>query len=108
VLFTLTLYVLTSIADEFAREGSAHHFAGLQPALGVSRQRIRSKIQCLLDRQHLMRWQGLVGTLRQVRELISGPRTAANTTLMSLNRAQSRVVTGLLTEKISSRNGADG
>jgi hypothetical protein len=39
----------------------------------------------------------LVGTLRQAQELILGPRIAAKTTLMSFNRAQSRVVIGLLT-----------
>jgi hypothetical protein len=33
----------------------------------------------------------------QVQELISGPHTAAKTTLMSFNRAQSGVVIGLLT-----------
>jgi hypothetical protein len=52
------------VADELAREGSAHHFAGPEPASGVSRQSIRRKIQCWLDRHHLMRWQGLAGTLR--------------------------------------------
>jgi ribonuclease HI len=87
------------IADQIAREGSAHHFVGLEPAVvGVSRQCIRRKIQCWLDRQHLVRWRGLVGTMRQAQELISGPDTAARTALMSsFNRGQSRVVTGLLT-----------
>jgi ribonuclease HI len=85
------------IADELAKEGSAHHFVGPEPALGVSRQWIRRKIQCWLDRQHLVRWRGLVGTMRQAQELISGPNIAARTALMSFNRAQSRVVTGLLT-----------
>jgi hypothetical protein len=49
------------IADELAKEGSAHHFVGGQPAVGVSRRCIRRKIQCWLDRQHLV----LVGTTRQ-------------------------------------------
>jgi hypothetical protein len=35
--------------------------------------------------------------MRQAQELISGPNTAARTALMSFNRAQSRVVIGLLT-----------
>jgi hypothetical protein len=86
------------IADELGREGSAHRFVREEPALGVSRQNIRRRMQWWLDRQHLMRWQGLVGTLRQASELIWGPRAAAKTTLMSFNRAQSRVVTGLLTD----------
>ena len=36
------------IADELAREGSVHHFVGPEPALGVSRQNIKKKIQCSL------------------------------------------------------------
>jgi hypothetical protein len=42
-------------------------------------------------------WQGLAGTQRQTRELISGPRIATKTRLLSFNRTQSRVVIGLLT-----------
>jgi hypothetical protein len=85
------------IADELAREGSAHHFVGPEPAVGVSRQCIRSKIQCWMNRQHLVQWRGLVGTMRQAQGLISGPNTAARTALMSFNSVQSRVVIGLLT-----------
>jgi hypothetical protein len=85
------------IADDLAREDSAHHFVGPEPAVGVSRQCIRRKIQCWLHRQHLIRWRGLAGTMRQTRELISGPRTAAKTTLMCFNWAESRVVIDLLT-----------
>jgi hypothetical protein len=85
------------IADELAREGSAYHFVGPEPALRVSRQCIRSKIQCWMNRQHLVRWWGLVGTMRQAQELILGPNTADRTALMSFSRAQSRVVIGLLT-----------
>jgi hypothetical protein len=70
---------------------------GPEPALGVSRQSIRKKIQCWLDKQHLIMRQGLAGTQRQARELISGPRTAARTRLLSFSRTQSRVITGLLT-----------
>jgi hypothetical protein len=36
-------------------------------------------------------------TLRQARELISGPRRSNRAGLLSLNRIQSRVVTGFLT-----------
>jgi hypothetical protein len=42
-------------------------------------------------------WQGLTSTWRQAWELISGPCPAAKTRLLSCNRTQSRVVTGLLT-----------
>jgi ribonuclease HI len=85
------------IADELTREGSVHHFVGPEPVVGVSRQCMRRKIQYWLDRQHLVRWWGLVGTMRQAQELISGPNITAKTALMSFNRAQSRVLTGLLT-----------
>jgi ribonuclease HI len=42
------------IANELAREGSARHFVGRETAVGVSRQCIRSKIQCWMNRQHLV------------------------------------------------------
>jgi hypothetical protein len=42
-------------------------------------------------------WQGLVGTQRLARELISGPSIAVRTRLLSFSRKKSRVVTGLLT-----------
>jgi hypothetical protein len=85
------------IADELARRGSGNHFVGREPALGVSRKSIKKKIQCWLVKQHSIVWQGLAGTQRQARELISGPRTAVKTRLLSFNRTQSRVVTGLFT-----------
>jgi hypothetical protein len=73
------------IADELARERSALHFVGPEPAVGVSKQ-CMNKIQCWTNRQHLVRWRGLVGTMRQAQELISGPNIAARTALMSFNR----------------------
>jgi ribonuclease HI len=85
------------IVDELAREGSVHHFVGPEPALGVSRQNIKKKIQCWLDKQHMSLWQGLASTQRQARELIPGLHIAAKTMLLSFNRTQSRVVIGLLT-----------
>jgi ribonuclease HI len=59
-------------ANELA-EGSAHHFVGPEPAVGVSRQCIRRKIQRWMNRQYLVRWRGLVGTIRHAQELMSGP-----------------------------------
>ena len=58
------------IADDLAREGSVRHFVGLEPALRVSRQstRIKKRIQCWLDKQHMTLWQRLAGTQRQARE----------------------------------------
>jgi hypothetical protein len=72
-------------------------FAGPEPSLGVSRQNIRRKTKCWMDNQRLARWQGLGSTQRQVWELILGPNLGAMTTLLSLNRTQSRVVIPLLT-----------
>jgi hypothetical protein len=34
------------IANELAGEGSTHHSVGTDPALGVSRQSVKRKIQC--------------------------------------------------------------
>ena len=42
-------------------------------------------------------WQSLGDTQRQARELISGPDLGSQAKFMTLNRFQSRVVTGLLT-----------
>jgi hypothetical protein len=64
-------------------------------ALGVSRQNI--KINCWLINQHMTLWQILTSTQRQARELISGPSLAAKTRLLSFNRTQCRVVSGLFT-----------
>jgi hypothetical protein len=72
-------------------------FVGPEPSLGVSRQNIRRKIKRWMDNQHLARWRGLGSIQRQVRELISAPSPGAKTRLLFFNRAQSRVVTGLLT-----------
>jgi hypothetical protein len=47
--------------------------------------------------QHWARWQSLGDTLRQARELISGPSVGAKAKFLSFNRTQSRAVTGLLT-----------
>jgi len=50
----------------------------------------------LVINQHWVRWRGLGDTLRQTRELISGPCLGAKARFLSFNRAQSRAVTGLL------------
>jgi hypothetical protein len=58
---------------------------------------MKRKIQCWLDKQHMILWQDLNSIQRQAEELILGPRTRAKTRLLSFNRTQSRVATGLLT-----------
>jgi len=84
-------------ADEVTREGTVHQFVGPEPALGVSRQNTKKKIACWLSNQNVTMWQGLTCTQRQAQELILDPSPAAKTRVLSLNRMQSCIVTGLLT-----------
>ena len=56
-----------------------------------------SKVARWLDNQQLVRWSDLSSTLRQGREIISGPSPAAKTRIFSLNTTHFRVVLGLLT-----------
>jgi hypothetical protein len=51
----------------------------------------------LLQNQHRSRWQNLGNSQRQARGLISGPCRGTRVRILSFNRIQSRVVTGLLT-----------
>jgi hypothetical protein len=85
------------IADGIAREGSVTGLLGPELALGVSRCDIRRKLRCWLISQHQAIWRNLDNTLREVRELISGPCLGTRNRLLSFNRNQIRVVTGLLT-----------
>jgi len=84
------------IAVELARDGSALKFVGPDSALRVSRQDIR-RIRRWLVNEHWVWWRGLGNTQRQAQELISGPCLGAKARFLSLNRIQSRAVTGLLT-----------
>ena len=84
------------IADELARDGSLLRFVGPEPALGVSRQDSRRRIRRWLNNQNWAWWRGRGDTQRQARELISGPCLGVKARLLSFNRMQSRVVTGLL------------
>jgi hypothetical protein len=85
------------IADELARGGLAQRFLGSEPVLGVSRENIRRKMKRWIENKHLALWRGPCSTQRQARELISGPDLAMGARLLSFNRTQTRVVTGLLT-----------
>jgi hypothetical protein len=80
-------------ADRLARSGSASGFVGPEPALGVSKRDLGSKIGRWLLNQHQRRWQDL-GRSRQARELILGRNWGTRAKFLSLNREQSRVVTG--------------
>jgi hypothetical protein len=83
------------IPDKLARVSSALGFLGPKPALGVSRRDIRKRLSRLIN-QHWASWCDPGNTLRQARELISGPCLGTRVKFLSFNRTQSRVVTGLL------------
>ena len=85
------------IADKLARDCAVLRFMGPEPALGVSRQDTRRRIRCWLDNQHWASWRGFGDSQREAQELISGPCLGVQARLLSFNRIQSRVVTGLLT-----------
>jgi len=71
--------------------------------LAVSRQNMRNKIKRWVDNQRLAVWCGPGSTQRQASELIVCPSPTKKTRLLSFNRTQSRVVTGLLTGHNSRR-----
>ena len=87
---------MNEIADGLTRGGSALRFLGPELALGVSRQDFRRKLGHWLGNQHGAQWQSLGDTQRQAREFISGPSFSTRAKFLTLNRVQSRVVTGLL------------
>jgi hypothetical protein len=84
-------------AHELTRCGSALGFIGTELVLGFSRQDLRNKISHWLGNRHWRHWQNLGNTQRQACELILGPCWCTKIRLLSFNRIQSRVVTGLLT-----------
>ena len=81
----------TRIASKLALGDSGQKIVGPEPSLGVSRQNIRNKIIGWVDNQHLAMWRGPASTQIQAYKLTTKTR------LLSFNRSQSRVVTGLLT-----------
>ena len=58
------------ITDRLARDGSVQWFVGPEPFLVVSRQNIKRKMKCWIEKQHLALWRGPCSTQRQARELI--------------------------------------
>jgi hypothetical protein len=82
-------------ADWLARNGSASDVIGPEPALGVSRQDLRSRINRWFGNQHHRRWWNLGDSQRQARGLIYGPSRGTRIRLLSLTRAHSRMVTVL-------------
>ena len=85
------------ITDELARNGSALRLLGPEPGLEVSRWDIQKRLSRWLVNQHWAKWRGLGDTQRQAQELISGPSLCTRAKFLTINKTQSRVVTGLLT-----------
>ena len=85
------------MANELARDGSVQRFVGPQFSLGTSRQNIRRKIKLWMDNQQLVLWRSPCSTQRQARLLISDPKLAKWSWLLSFNRTQFKAVVGLLT-----------
>ena len=71
------------IADKLARNGSAMGFLGPEPALGVSRSDIRKRLSRWLINQQWVSWHDRGNTVRQDRELISGPCPSTKVKLLS-------------------------
>jgi hypothetical protein len=98
--YALLIYQLEWFIGQSVDDGHCSclsRFLGPEPALGVSRCNIRRKLICWRSGQHRANWHDLANTLRQARELISGPCPGTRTKFLSFDRNQSRVVTGLLT-----------
>jgi len=85
------------IADKLARGGSVQQFVGPEPVLGVTKQNISRKMKRWIENKHLALWRGPCSTQRQARELTPGPDLVMGDRLLSFNRTQTRVVTGLFT-----------
>ena len=60
------------IADGLSRGGSTLSFFGPEPAVGVSRRDLQTRLGRWLVNQHGALWRGLGDTQRQDRECISG------------------------------------
>jgi hypothetical protein len=81
----------STVPWDVARDGSALRLLGPELVLGVSRCDIRKRLKRWLISQHWASWRDLGNTLRQARELISGPCPGTRIKLLSFNRNQSRL-----------------
>jgi hypothetical protein len=83
-------------ADQLARQGSSHPFIGPEPALGISAKIAREVIRGWTNRKHTEYWQSIYGQ-RQARDFLKRPSARRAGELLSLNRNQLRILTGLFT-----------
>jgi len=85
------------IAAGLARGGAVLRFLGPEPVLGVSRQDLQMRPGRWLVNQHGAQWRDFGDIQRQAHEFILEPSLGTRAKLMTFNRTQFRVVTGLLT-----------
>ncbi|CAH1969569.1 unnamed protein product [Acanthoscelides obtectus] len=83
-------------ADTLAKTGSASKLVGPEPALGVTAHKARRKMETWVARQHSQKWRSITRNLRQARELIEGPSAKDERFCLSLDRANLRLLVGLL------------
>jgi hypothetical protein len=83
-------------ADQLARQGSSRPFIGPEPALGISTKIAREVIRGWTNRKHTEYWKSIHGQ-RQARDFLKRPSARRAGVLLSLNRNQVRILTGLFT-----------
>ncbi|KAJ8913990.1 hypothetical protein NQ315_008982 [Exocentrus adspersus] len=83
-------------ADALARKGSSDTFTGPEPAVGLPYSYPQGSIDNWTREKCQVDWSRGIG-LRQARLLIKGPGAAVTRSLVSLNRANIKIITGLLT-----------
>ena len=82
-------------ADYLARQGSAQRFIGPEPFLGTSISAIKSELLTWEGLEIVSQWQQAQGC-RQAKQFIY-PNPGTVRKLLSLNRSDLRIITGLLT-----------
>jgi hypothetical protein len=82
------------MADQLARQGSSHPFIGPEPSLGISAKIAREVIRGWTQRKHTEYWQSINGQ-SQARDFLKRPSAIRAGELLSLNRNQLRILTGL-------------
>ncbi|VEN37454.1 unnamed protein product [Callosobruchus maculatus] len=82
--------------DELVRLGSSALYIGAEPALGVPKSTIRHQVGEWMKHQHKEQWNLLPGCVHG-KIFIKAPCKKRAETLLSLNRNQLQITTGLLT-----------
>ena len=83
-------------ADILAKEGSAQHFIGPEPSMGLPMQVVHTALRNWSYREQLRLWQQKDGC-RQAKALIRGPSPGLAPSLLKLDRQEVKLIVGLLT-----------